>query len=51
MPRRDAETGDPMNVEAALRAVEGEALKLSFQVRLYMEEFQTVHLRVDRDWM
>lgn len=38
-----------MNVEAALRAVEGEVLELVLEVGLHLQAFQAQHLRVDRD--
>ena len=33
---RDSESADPMDVEAALRAVEGEVLKLALEVGLHL---------------
>jgi len=49
MAWRDGETADPMHVEAALRAVEGEVLKLTFEIGFHLEELEPQHLRVDRD--
>jgi hypothetical protein len=51
MSGRDAETADAMNVEAALRAVEGEILELALEVGLHPEEFEPEHLRMDGDRM
>jgi hypothetical protein len=51
MAGKDAETGDPMHVETAFRAVEGEVLKLTLEIRLHLQELQAEHLRVDGDWM
>ena len=47
--RADAEPRDPMNVEAALRAVEGEVLKLTLEVGFHLQELEAEHLRVDGD--
>jgi hypothetical protein len=41
----------PMNVEAALGAVEGEVLELALEVGLHLQELEPEHLRVDRDRM
>jgi hypothetical protein len=49
--RSDAETADPMNVEAALRAVEREVLELAFEIGLHLQELKPQHLRVDGDRM
>lgn len=49
MSGRDAETADAMNVEAALRAVEGEILELALEVGLHLKELESEHLRVDGD--
>lgn len=38
-----------MHVEAALRAVEDEVFKLTFEVGLHLEELEPEHLRVDGD--
>jgi hypothetical protein len=46
VPGRDPETADPVHVEATLRAVEGEVLELTFQIRLHLEQFQPKHLGV-----
>jgi hypothetical protein len=40
-----------MHVEAALRAVEDEVLKLTFEIGLHLQELEPEHLRVDRDRM
>jgi hypothetical protein len=45
--QRDAETAHPMHVEATLRAVEGEVLKLAFEVGLHLEQLETQQLGVD----
>jgi hypothetical protein len=47
MSGRDAETADPMNVEAAPGAVEGEILELALEVGLHLEELEPEHLGVD----
>jgi hypothetical protein len=49
VPQRDAESPDPMNVEAAPRAVQREVLKLSFEIGLRLQQFEPGHIRVDRD--
>ena len=46
MARRDAETAHPMNVEAALRAVGDEVLKLAFEVGFHLQQLEPQHLRV-----
>ena len=46
VPRRDPEAADPVDVETALRAVEGEVLKLAFEIRLHVEQLQAQHLGV-----
>ena len=38
-----------MNVQAALRAVEDEVLKLVFEIGLHLEQFQPEHLGVDHE--
>jgi hypothetical protein len=45
----DTESADPMNVETALRAVEGEVLELALEVGLHLQELEPEHLRVDGD--
>jgi hypothetical protein len=40
-----------MDIQAALRAVEGEVLELAFEVGLHLQELEPEHLRVDRDRM
>ena len=46
VPRRDPEAADPVDVETALRAVEGEVLELALQVGLHLEQFKAEHLGV-----
>jgi hypothetical protein len=43
---RDAETTHPVNVEAALGAVEGEVLELAFEIGLHLQELKPKHLGV-----
>jgi|UniRef100_UPI002F92E939 hypothetical protein len=40
-----------MHVEAALRAVEGEILKLAFEIGLHLEQLQPEHLGVRDEWI
>jgi hypothetical protein len=40
-----------MHVEAALRAVEGEILKLAFEIGLYLQELEPEHLGVGDQWI
>jgi hypothetical protein len=49
MPRRNPETADPVNVEAAHRAVEDEVLKLAFEIGRHLGEYQPERLRVEGD--
>jgi hypothetical protein len=42
------EAGDPMDVEAARRAVEDEFAELPLEIRLHAEEFEPEQLCVDR---
>jgi hypothetical protein len=49
MARRDAETADPMHIEAALRAVEAEVLELAFEVGLHLQELEPEHLGVGNE--
>lgn len=39
-----------MDVEAAIRAVEGEVLKLALEVGLHLEQLNPQHLGVDHEW-
>jgi hypothetical protein len=48
MTRRNAETADPMNVKAALRAIRHPRLELALEVGLHLEELEPQY-RVDRD--
>lgn len=47
MARCDPAAADPMNVQAALGAVEGEVLKLAFEVGLHVQQLQPKHLGVN----
>jgi len=49
MARRDAETADPMHIEAALPAVEAEVLELAFEVGLHLQELEPEHLGVGNE--
>jgi hypothetical protein len=49
--RDDPEAADPMHVQAALRAVEGEVLELALQIGLHLEQLQSEHLRVGDKWI
>jgi hypothetical protein len=51
VPRLHTETGNPVNVEAALGAVENEVLKLALEIGLHLQELEPEHLRVDGDRM
>jgi transposase InsO family protein len=51
MPRCVPETADPVNVETALRAVEGEVFKLTFEIGLHLEQLQPEHLGVRDGWI
>jgi hypothetical protein len=51
MSGRDAESRDPVYVEAAFGAVEGEVLELALEVGLHLQELQAEHLGVDGDSM
>jgi hypothetical protein len=51
MTGSDPEAADPMNVEAALRTVEGEVLELALEVDLHLQQLEPRHLRVDGDRM
>ena len=42
-----AEATYPVHIQAALRAVEHEVLKLAFEVGLHVQELEPKHLRVD----
>jgi hypothetical protein len=46
MPGSDPETTHPMHIEAALGAIEGEVLKLTFEIGLHLEQLQPEHLGV-----
>jgi hypothetical protein len=43
----DAQSAHPVNVQAALRAVEAEVLQLAFEVGLHLQELEPEHLGVD----
>jgi len=49
--RGDAETGDLVNVEAALGAVEDERLEFALQLLLHVQQLEPEHLRVNGDRM
>jgi hypothetical protein len=49
--RRDTETGDPMNVEAARRAVKNEPTELALKIGLHVQHFKAEHLRLERHGM
>jgi len=49
VPRLHTETGNPVNVEAALGAVENEVLKLALEIGLHLQELEPEHLRADGD--
>jgi hypothetical protein len=51
VPRLHTETGNPVNVEAALGSVENEVLKLALEIGLHLQELEPEHLRVDGDRM
>jgi hypothetical protein len=40
----DAESAHPVDIEAALLAVEGEVLKLAFEIGLHLQELEPEHL-------
>ena len=44
LPSGDAESAHPVHLQAALRAVEYEVLKLTFEIGLHLQELQTQHL-------
>lgn len=44
--RQDAESTHPVNIQAALRAVEAEVLEFAFEVSLHVQEFEPQHLGV-----
>jgi len=49
MPRLDAETRDPVNVEAVLPTVRHPRLELALEVGLHLQKLEAKHLRVNRD--
>jgi hypothetical protein len=44
--KRDPELADPMHIEAALRTVENEVLKVAFEIGLHLQQLQAEHLGV-----
>lgn len=46
MTRGDAETAEPVHVQATLRAVEDEVLELALQISLHLQEFEAKDLRL-----
>jgi hypothetical protein len=49
VPRHHAEAADPVNVQAALGAVQGEVLELALEIGFHLEEFDSQHLGVDHE--
>ena len=49
IPWPRTETGDPMDVKAARRAMEDEPSELAFEIGLHVQQLEPQHLRLERD--
>ena len=49
--RRDTQTRNPVHRSTTVGAVKDESAEFSFEIGLYVEEFEAKHLRLERDRM